>query len=102
MGLREGDEVSFYSIGSEIVIRKRITRDISQEQIVMNLINHLKYDMELYYDEEGQPAFKSRTNEGFDRDSFDKLDKNFQEKLFKMIYEEIAKKVTEYHKTHSK
>ena len=25
MGLKEGDEVNFYSIGSEIVIRKRIT-----------------------------------------------------------------------------
>ncbi len=102
MGLREGDEVSFYSIGSEIVIRKRLTQDLSQDQIIRNLLNTLKYDMEFYYDEEGKPAFKSNNSEGFDHISFEKLDKEHQDKLMKMIYEEVAKKVNEYNRTHNR
>lgn len=102
MGLREGDEVSFYSRGSEIIIRKRITQDLNQDQIIINFLNEVRYNMELYYDENGEPAYHTHHSEDFNPGLFYQLDRAHQNKLFDMIHEEVAKKIEEYIKVHNK
>ena len=99
MGLKDGDEVSFYSKGTEIILRKRITNDVNQDALVKDILNEVTYNMNFYYDEKGNPSFSTNLSELYSPDLVEKLDESHRKQLFQLIFDEVAKKIMEYSKT---
>ncbi len=95
MGLREGDEVSFYIRGSEIIIRKRVVHDIDQDMIIQDALNEVKYNMKISMSESGEPTIVNNLSESYDSSKLHLLDEEHHKKLLNAIGDEIAKKIGE-------
>ena len=95
MGLRDGDEVSFYLRGSEIIIRKRVVQDINQDMIVQDVLNELRYNMRLSFDESGHPYFINSLAKYYDPSKIHLLDEEHYAKLLDEVGNEVARKVGE-------
>lgn len=53
LGLKDGDEVSFYRSADNIIIRKRKTIDTNQDQLLMSILEKLKYHVGYEKDSSG-------------------------------------------------
>ena len=95
MGLKEGDEVSFYLRGSEFIIRKRVLQDINQDMIIQDVLNELKYNMKISFSNTGEPIITNDLSEYYDSSKIHLLDEEHHRKLLNAIGDEIAKKVCE-------
>ena len=102
MGLREGDEVSFYIRGSEVIIRKRIVQDIDQDMIIQDVLNQLRYNMTISISETGEPTITSQLGEYYDSSKIHLLDEEHHKKLLNDVGVEVAKIIGNYQRTHKK
>ena len=93
MGLREGDEVSFYVRGSEIIIKKRIIQDIDQDMIVQDVLNELRYNMKISISETGEPTITNNLSEYYDSSKIHLLDEEHHKQLLNAIGDEVARKI---------
>ena len=95
MGLREGDEVSFYIRGSEIIIKKRIVHDIDQDMIIQDVLNEVKYNMKISISKSGEPTIINNLSESYDSSKIHLLDEEHHKKLLNAIGDEVARKIGE-------
>ena len=86
LGLKNGDEVSFYKCGTSIVIRKRQTVDTSQDMLLRNILKELKFSIEFVDEPSGEIRRVIKLDNDIDSDLVEKLDSEHLQMLFKELF----------------